>query len=200
MKVVRRTNPPQFADYGKYKPALREDFRYCCAYCLTHERAFGAVRHMTIDHFRPRSRFPRLLTEYTNLYYCCGECNTYKGDRWPSDAELAADLRFVDVCADDPVQHFGYGDCEIIALTPPGRFTVSCLRLDRPALTARRRSVAARFTRIVDDLARLGIVATRAAALAGGVADSLLSAELNAVREDLVGQLRELIFPDPLAE
>jgi hypothetical protein len=154
---------------------------------------------MTIDHFRPRSLFPRLLLDYANLYYCCSECNTYKGDRWSSDAELAADLRFFDICADNPLQHFRYVDCEVTALTPPGRFTVSCLRLDRPALTSRRRSVATRFSRVVDDLARLAIIERRASALAGGVVDAELSAELNAVKADLISQLRELILPDPLA-
>jgi uncharacterized protein (TIGR02646 family) len=127
MIIVRRNNPPQFSEYGKYKPQLRQDFRYCCAYCLTHERTFGALRHMTIDHFRPQSRFPHLLTDYRNLYYCCGECNTYKGDSWPSDAdaEALANLRFIDVCADDVAQHFTYSGCEIIALTPAAEFTVA---------------------------------------------------------------------------
>src|SRR5258706_12879899 len=107
MRVARRTSIPKYSDYRRYKPILREDFRYCCAYCATHEVIFGALRHMTIDHFRPKglTQFAHLIAEYGNLYYCCGECNTYKGDRWPSEAELEADLRFVDVCAEDLFVH-----------------------------------------------------------------------------------------------
>jgi hypothetical protein len=199
MKILRRSNPPQFTEYGKYKLLLREDFRYCCAYCLTHERVFGALRHMTIDHFRPRSRFPHLSKDYSNLYYCCGECNTYKSDTWPSQAELGANLRFVDVCTDDPVHHFRYGDCEIIAMTPAAEFTVASLRLDRPALTERRKAVALRFSKLVDDLSHLTVVERRATEISNGMIDPLISSELAAVRDNVLGQLHELIFPEPLS-
>jgi len=55
MKVTRRASFPRYSDYRRYKPILREDFRYCCAYCGSHESLFGALRHMTIDHFRPKA-------------------------------------------------------------------------------------------------------------------------------------------------
>jgi len=60
LKIKRRTSSPRHSDYTKYKPLRREDFRYCCAYCGSHERVFGALRNMTIDHLRPKTKFRKL--------------------------------------------------------------------------------------------------------------------------------------------
>ena len=148
MILRRRPNPPRYSDYGRYKPLLREDFCYRCGYCRTHESAFGSVRNMTIDHFRPKSLFPRLVASYSNLHYCCNECNTYKADRWPSDAELTNGYRFVEACVDDPDEHYEFVDLVMKPRTRPAEFTVSALRLDRPALLSRRRAIASRRTKI----------------------------------------------------
>ncbi len=43
-----------------------------CAYCDRND--FGA----TIDHFRPKSRFPRLAFAWPNLFLCCNECQQAK--------------------------------------------------------------------------------------------------------------------------
>jgi len=196
MILRRRDNPPNYAEFGRYKRLLREDFRYCCGYCRSHESTFGSVRNMTIDHFRPKSLFPRLATEYSNLHYCCNECNTYKADRWPTDAELADDYRFIDACVDDPDDHYAFVDLEIKPRTRPGEFTVVTLRLDRPALLARRRAVAKRFSELVRLIERSDRV--RAAASAAGTADAAFEEEFRAIRADFADQLRELIFPAPL--
>ena len=37
----------------------------------------------TIDHFRPRSRFPHLWLNWDNLVYACYRCNQSKCDQWP---------------------------------------------------------------------------------------------------------------------
>jgi hypothetical protein len=41
-----------------------------------------------VDHYKPASQFPELLTDYSNLYYCCGQCNSRKNDDWPDDEEM----------------------------------------------------------------------------------------------------------------
>jgi uncharacterized protein (TIGR02646 family) len=46
----------------------------------------------TIEHFRPKcaSRFPQHAYTWSNLYYCCGCCQSEKGDQW-DDGLLAPD-------------------------------------------------------------------------------------------------------------
>ena len=55
-----RTNQdlPKFSDYTRYRPYLRKDFEYRCAYCeITETSVFGIIA-LGIDHFRPKTRFP----------------------------------------------------------------------------------------------------------------------------------------------
>lgn len=140
----RQQKPRRQKKYQDYKPYLRKDFRYRCAYCLIHEAHYGGLRNFHVDHFRPKSkgRFRRLALTYANLYYACGLCNTFKGDHWPSSKQLKSGFRFVDPCQEDP-----YGtDFEVVEedgslriLTDAGRYTVVHLRLDRNQLRRHRR-------------------------------------------------------------
>ncbi len=49
---------------------------YCCSYCRSNQAITGTT--MQIDHTQPESRGG--TNNDTNLCWCCGECNTYKGD------------------------------------------------------------------------------------------------------------------------
>ena len=56
----------------------------------------------TIDHFRPRSKFPHLTFDWLNLIYACERCNKAKADEWPElndfvNSVLAAYDRFTPV-------------------------------------------------------------------------------------------------------
>jgi uncharacterized protein (TIGR02646 family) len=195
VKVTRRHNYPTYTDYTKYKRLLREDFGYRCCYCGSHESVFGALRNMTIDHFRPKSRFPELAAEYSNLYYCCGECNTYKADRWPSEAQLAADLRFVDVCVEELFDHISFDETGIVPLTAPGRFTVETLRLQRPELSYRNRAIVIRFERCCKELASVDVLLERV----NIQSDPSNFQSLIELRDELFTDLQELLSPPPLA-
>src|SRR5437763_1920697 len=99
----RRPNPPSYSNYRRYKQILREDFDHRCAYCLLHEGdPLGAGFHnFHIDHFRPKSKFPELVSTYANLYYACRWCNGDKNETWPLPEERQRRFRFVDPCAED---------------------------------------------------------------------------------------------------
>ncbi len=48
---VRRHGPRGYADYGSYRPWLRDEFSVRCVYCLLREQ-WGRVRGVyAIDHF-----------------------------------------------------------------------------------------------------------------------------------------------------
>lgn len=74
--------PSGYADYASYKPWLRDEFAFRCAYCLTRERwdpspsghdGFG------VDHVIAQSAAPLLVATYANLAYACNTCNSFKG-------------------------------------------------------------------------------------------------------------------------
>jgi len=87
-RIIRKHHPPYSKDYTKYKPYLRQDFNYRCAYCTIHEGEFGGLRNFVVEHFRPRWKFSELECEYTNLYYACRIYNVEPNQRRSIRREL----------------------------------------------------------------------------------------------------------------
>ena len=76
----------------RIRQALSQDFRricaYCERYCLPVTQTGNSPDEETIDHFRPRSRFPEQRFDWLNLIYCCRRCNQVKGDNWPGYGDV----------------------------------------------------------------------------------------------------------------
>ena len=83
---TRIQTPPDYTDYRKYKPYLRDEFAGRCVYCRAHERWRHAYDEYGVDHYRPKglAQFSHLACVYANLYYCCPACNRRKGKYWPA--------------------------------------------------------------------------------------------------------------------
>ena len=99
---------PADSHWREFRPALGSRTNNICWYCERQcdTRAESGGRSPTVDHFRPRSRFPQLAYEWSNWVFSCYACNVEnKGDRWP-------DSGFVDPCAavveERPEQYFDY--------------------------------------------------------------------------------------------
>ncbi len=78
--IVRSFSPSGYQDYGSYKPWLRHDFYYRCAYCLTREVWVQGDLDFQIDHFVPVSVNSKLTCIYSNLIYACNQCNLLKSN------------------------------------------------------------------------------------------------------------------------
>jgi hypothetical protein len=98
----------------------------------------GGEEAMTVDHFRPEGRFPKLALAWANLYYACSTCNSHYKKDYPTPDEEAEGKRFVDPCAEDPDDHFRLvrapGTCdvwEVRALSPAAEYVVFRLKLNR---------------------------------------------------------------------
>ena len=100
MAYVRRTRTPPWVGYYRdgvgerpsdtrwrdFHEELGARFHNICAYC--EETARGEV-----DHFRPKSKFPELVYEWSNWVFACHACNSiFKKDKWPKGG-------YVDPCA-----------------------------------------------------------------------------------------------------
>jgi hypothetical protein len=145
MIFIRSLRTRTYLNYTKYRPFLRQDFRFRCAYCLIHEFYLGGEAGCEIDHHRPQNgqwARPDLISVYENLYWCCRECNQNKGDTWPSPEEYATDQRFLDPCRpeDDHEAHWETDQNGVVsATTPVGEYTIERLMLWRDRLVFLRR-------------------------------------------------------------
>ncbi|NTU79098.1 MAG: hypothetical protein HGA45_06805 [Chloroflexales bacterium] len=139
-KIVRTTSVPKLKNYKGYKKYLRKDFTYKCIFCAIHENEFGGYRNFHVEHHKPKSLFPGLITTYSNLTYSCCVCNVYKGVEWPSDDPLADGVGFPDPCECDYDEQFSVNaDGVVTGSTPIGKYLVETLHLNRKHITSIRR-------------------------------------------------------------
>jgi hypothetical protein len=88
---VRRHGPQGYTHYNAFKPWLRDEFSFRCAYCLFRERWYPDGQDaFSVDHLIPQIQSPELICEYTNLVYACRRCNALKAlHRVPDPCEVA---------------------------------------------------------------------------------------------------------------
>lgn len=137
----RQESPATFNNHRKYRPFLRKDFRFQCAYCERTEAFLGGQEAFDVEHFMPQSKFPDLVCSYANLYYACRGCNSHKSEKWPSSQQMEQGLRFADPCEEDPYSHHLRENNEggVDAVTRCGDYTNDHIRLSRPDLRTWRR-------------------------------------------------------------
>lgn len=191
--VFRRRHPhPLPHSFGKeryqgflgFKPPLRVDFQYRCAYCQFHEwhRIFGGPRHFHVDHFRPRDLLTKTEAEdYGNLCYACDFCNIAKGDEWPNAALQAAGVTLVDPCGErtaDLIEALSDYDptCgSLCGRTAAAQYTIEVLNLNRAEFKTLRqrldwaRNEAAALRRRIDEMERTEFDAAGNAAIIEGL-------------------------------
>lgn len=81
----RLTQEPSDSRWREFSADVGRVFSQLCGYC--EEWCRGEV-----DHFRPKSRFPSLVYNWTNWVLSCHSCNHAKSNRWPPRG-------YVDPCA-----------------------------------------------------------------------------------------------------
>ncbi len=96
---------PKDHEWSYFSETLGNRSNGNCWYCERRCQAVGGWAP-TVDHFRPRSRFPQLTYEWSNWIFSCRRCNVeIKKDQWP-------DSGYVDPCAinvmERPEQYFDY--------------------------------------------------------------------------------------------
>lgn len=98
-----------------------------------------------VDHYKPKSLYPDLICEYTNLFYSCAHCNRFKDDH-PS---LNSFDEIPNPCSHVMSQHLRYSNEEIEGLTVNGRFTEELLRLNDDVSLEYRREYISRILLLI---------------------------------------------------
>jgi hypothetical protein len=109
---------------------LRYDHR--CGYCGVSEADTGST--LTVDHYQPIAAGGSEQLE--NLVYACFKCNQFKGDFFPNAEDLARQRRVLHPFFDDLAAYFRENRLsgELEPLNETGRFHITLLQLNRPAL------------------------------------------------------------------
>ncbi len=127
----RRHHPTGYKRYTSFKPWLRDEFEYRCAFCLRRElwsEDDKAAFH--VEHRLPEDDHPALRLDYTNLIFSCGTCNDFKGTQLDIPDPLKVPFgKHLTVKPDGSIR----------PRTKTGRVLVKALRLNRASLTEVRR-------------------------------------------------------------
>lgn len=120
----RGDDPGPFVGYRSYKPHLQERFRRKCVYCRTSDGVKG-YEGFGVDHYLPRSSHPDLEVVWSNLFYACNVCNTWKGE-----SVSTPELYLPNPCEHRMADHLQYEDGGIETYTPQGEWLAELLHLD----------------------------------------------------------------------
>lgn len=127
---TRRLTPGPFSNYRSYKRFLEQEFFGKCIYCLKPALLPTSDGRFVVEHYLPRKFFPELENSYSNLYYSCAECNSYKGAFYPSEEDVS-ELRFVpNPCEHVMFEHLRYSSTTIVPKSRAGLFTIELLHLN----------------------------------------------------------------------
>jgi len=81
----RRGLKPNDEHWLTFREPLQDAFFMLCGYC-------EEICKGEIDHFKPKSRHPHLVYEWSNWVFSCHDCNQMKGEKFPRGG-------YVDPCA-----------------------------------------------------------------------------------------------------
>ena len=76
---------PSDSRWRGFRADLGRMFFNLCGYC-------EEITRGEVDHFRPKSRFPDLVYEWSNWVFSCHDCNSSKREKWPPGG-------YIDPCA-----------------------------------------------------------------------------------------------------
>jgi hypothetical protein len=133
---TRRLSPGPYTHYKTYKPYLRTEFENKCIYCRRPDTnhpndkdAFG------VDHYWPQQHFPDLECDYSNLYYACNKCNSYKDDYFPASPN---DPFIPNPCDHIMIEHVRFEHGEVKSFSQHGEFMTDALHLNEQELVEYR--------------------------------------------------------------
>ena len=128
------------------KAAVKRETSDKCAYCDGTGTAFAPG---DVEHIFPKTVFPDLVVEWTNLTFACTECNRRKSDYFSASTPL------LNPYVDDPDEHLIFAGPWILhhAGAARGYSTRRLLELNRPDLVRRRADMIEEMQTLADRFA-----------------------------------------------
>jgi len=183
--------PRKFVRYQSYKRWLQREFERACVYCRQPD-SLAPNLNFGVDHYRPKSikRFANLVCDYKNLFYCCGNCNSRKGNDWPID-ELRGPY-VANPCDHVMAEHirFDSNSGKMIPRSEWGEHIAELLQLNDQVLVGFRNGVLQMLQmcdRLVADLQKQVAQLTRKQAK-GQIANSEYAAEMRTINARLLAK------------
>ncbi|MFZ3131686.1 MAG: hypothetical protein WA125_11440 [Desulfosporosinus sp.] len=137
------------------KQALGGMYEGLCCYC---ESPIGVQVFERIEHLMPKSKFPHLCFQWSNLNYSCEVCNStkYKGDKWDYQNPIF-DPTF------DEIQNYLEVDVDTASITPKNNnlraiTTIEHTGLNREGLIERRGDIAKKLKELLRIALKAGAV------------------------------------------
>lgn len=135
-----KSNAENKYQHKQIKESLKHMFKGKCAYCESH---ISHIDYGDIEHFRPKSKFPKLCFTWKNLLLGCGICNdkAHKGDLFPFAAEGGP---FINPVQEDPDVFFDFEYdphteiAIVLSKNQRGETTEKKIGLNRPDLVKHR--------------------------------------------------------------
>lgn len=157
-RYKRRFTPRAYKAYRSFKRVLQHEFSRLCVYCREPDSAVPLLYYAySVDHYRPQSdpRFTQLRVAYSNLYYCCSECNSRKKDYWPQNETVGPII--VNPCDHDMSEHlrFNSATSEVDHRSVHGSYMVKLFQLNHPEAVEHRRQVRVVVDSLMLNLARV---------------------------------------------
>ena len=114
------------------KEALRKSTSGKCMYC---ESKMEPISYAHVEHIKPKSKFPELEFEWTNLGFSCQICNTNKGSKYDET------LHFVNPYDEVPEVYLVFLGFYVFPKkgSERGEYTINEIDLNRPGLIDRRK-------------------------------------------------------------
>jgi uncharacterized protein (TIGR02646 family) len=145
-----RTCTKSYSGYSSFKEHLEKDFNKSCGYCDDPNLHYGQKLDYHIDHFKPKSKFPKLETNYDNLVYSCPYCNRAKSDKWK------VKNGFIDPCSQEYDKNLQRNDKgQIQSITVRGKYIVQHLQLH-----LRRHEIIWTLSRLKEQMQQLCAIST----------------------------------------
>ena len=135
--IINRYNNQEIKD------ALKKETYGKCMYC---EGYIGAVSFPHIEHFRPKSKYPKKTFDWNNLGLGCQVCNTNKNDIFDED------LQFINPYYENPDDFFIFIGTMVIQKpgNARGENMKNQLKLNRAELMEQRKDAIEKISNLVE--------------------------------------------------
>ena len=136
------------------KQSLRDMYGGLCCFC---EGVVYTVSYDTIEHYRPKARFPLLSFKWENLNYACTICNSrFKGSQWIDEPD-----HILDPSTDDISQFLSFnlntGEYDAIDNNLRAKNTIALTGLNRDELVEIRKKMIVQHSRLIKKLAQANV-------------------------------------------